>query len=158
MGFGGAIWPISSQAPAGIRSPFSLIGRGIGLQNMTLFEVPVSSQMTPARAGPASLASARSGRPGCHAAVMPSQAEMHISCDKGCFGGFDIWRGPAGQALALRTTSEKQGLKMRRSGISTCRKCSHRDRCITGHLRRATRSGHAYLAEASRHGRAKAPS
>lgn len=70
------------------------------MQNITLFEVPVSSQMTPARAGPASLATARTGRPGCHAAVILSQAEMHISCDKGRFGGFDIWPGGAGPGIA----------------------------------------------------------
>ena len=61
----------------------------------------------------------------------------------------DIYRCPAGQALTHRTTTEQQGLQMRRYWTNSCKGCSLKDRCTTGHERRVSRWEHEHLVDAS---------
>jgi len=61
----------------------------------------------------------------------------------------DIYRCPAGQALTYRTTSEQQGLQMRRYWTNACKACDLKSRCTTGHERRVSRWEHEHLVEAS---------
>jgi hypothetical protein len=61
----------------------------------------------------------------------------------------DIYRCPAGQALTHRTTTEQQGLQMRRYWTNACKDCALKSRCTTGHERRVSRWEHEHLVEAS---------
>lgn len=61
----------------------------------------------------------------------------------------DVYRCPAGQALTHRTTTEQQGLQMRRYWTNACKACALKSRCTTGHERRVSRWEHAHLVEAS---------
>jgi hypothetical protein len=61
----------------------------------------------------------------------------------------DIYRCPAGQALTHRTTTEQQGLQMRRHWTNACKDCDLKSRCTTGQERRVSRWGHELLVEAS---------
>ena len=61
----------------------------------------------------------------------------------------DVYRCPAGQALTHRTTTEQQGLQMRRYWTNACKACALKSRCTTGHERRASRWEHEHLVEAS---------
>ena len=61
----------------------------------------------------------------------------------------DIYRCPAGQALTYRTTSEQQGLLMRRYWTNACKACDLKSRCTTGQERRVSRWEHEHLVEAS---------
>ena len=61
----------------------------------------------------------------------------------------DICRCPAGQALTYRTTSEQQGLQMRRYWTNACKACDLKSRCTTGYERRVSRWEHEHLVEAS---------
>jgi transposase len=69
----------------------------------------------------------------------------------------DIYRCPAGQALIYRTTSEQQGLQMRRYWTNACKACALKSRCTTGHERRVSRWEHEHLVEAS-NARRRSPS
>jgi transposase len=71
--------------------------------------------------------------------------------------GADIYRCPAGQALTYRTTSEQQGLQMRRYWTNACKACDLKSRCTTGHERRVSRWEHEHLVEAS-NARRRSPS
>jgi transposase len=61
----------------------------------------------------------------------------------------DVYRCPAGQALTYRTTSEQQGLLMRRYWTNACKACALKSRCTTGYERRVSRWEHEHLVEAS---------
>ncbi len=61
----------------------------------------------------------------------------------------DVYRCPAGQALTHRTTTEQQGLQMRRYWTNACKACALKSRCTTGHERRVSRWEHEHLVEAS---------
>lgn len=61
----------------------------------------------------------------------------------------DVYRCPAGQALTHRTTTEQQGLQMRRYWTNACKACALKSRCTTGHERRVSRWEHVHLVEAS---------
>ena len=61
----------------------------------------------------------------------------------------DIYRCPAGQALTHRTTTEQQGLQMRRYWTNACKDCDLKSRCTTGQERRVSRWEHEHLVEAS---------
>jgi hypothetical protein len=61
----------------------------------------------------------------------------------------DIYRCPAGRALTYRTTSEQQGLLMRRYWTNACKARDPRSRCTTGKERRVSRWEHEHLVEAS---------
>ena len=61
----------------------------------------------------------------------------------------DIYRCPAGQALKHCTTTEQQGLQMRRYWTNACKDCDLKDRCTTGQERRVSRWEHEHLVEAS---------
>ncbi|MFM7332933.1 MAG: IS1182 family transposase [Tabrizicola sp.] len=61
----------------------------------------------------------------------------------------DIYRCPAGQALTHRTTTEQQGLQMRRYWTNSCKDCELKSRCTTGQERRVSRWEHEHLVEAS---------
>jgi hypothetical protein len=61
----------------------------------------------------------------------------------------DIYRCPAGQALTYRTTTEQQGLQMRRYWTNACKACTLKSHCTTGHERRVSRWEHEHLVEAS---------
>ena len=61
----------------------------------------------------------------------------------------DVYRCPAGQALTYRTTSEQQGLQMRRYWTNACKGCDIKNRCTTGQERRVSRWEHEHLVEAS---------
>jgi len=61
----------------------------------------------------------------------------------------DIYRCPAGQALTHRTTSEQQGLQMRRYWTNACKTCALKKHCTTGYERRVSRWEHEHLVEAS---------
>ena len=61
----------------------------------------------------------------------------------------DVYRCPAGQALTHRTTTEQQGLQMRRYWMNACKACALKSRCTTGHERRVSRWEHEHLVEAS---------
>jgi transposase len=61
----------------------------------------------------------------------------------------DIYRCPAGQALTHRTTTEQQGLQMRRYWTNACKDCDIKSRCTTGQERRVSRWEHEHLVEAS---------
>lgn len=61
----------------------------------------------------------------------------------------DIYRCPAGQALTCRTTSEQQGLLMRRYWTNACKACDLKSRRTTGQERRVFRWEHEHLVEAS---------
>ena len=60
----------------------------------------------------------------------------------------DVYRCLAGQALTYRTTSEQQGLQMRRYWTNACKGCTLKSRCTTGQERRVSRWGHEHLVEA----------
>lgn len=45
----------------------------------------------------------------------------------------DVYRCPAGQALTHHTTTEQQGLQMRRYWTNACKDCGLKGRCTTGH-------------------------
>ena len=51
----------------------------------------------------------------------------------------DIYRCPAGQSLTYRTTTEHQGLQMRRYWTNACKACTLKSRCTTGHECRVSR-------------------
>jgi hypothetical protein len=61
----------------------------------------------------------------------------------------DIYRCPAGQALTHRTTTEQQGLQMRRYWTNACKTCALKKHCTTGYERRVSRWEHEHLVEAS---------
>lgn len=61
----------------------------------------------------------------------------------------DIYRCPAGQTLTHRTTTEQQGLQMRRYWTNACKDCDFKSRCTTGQERRVSRREHEHLVEAS---------
>ncbi len=61
----------------------------------------------------------------------------------------DIYRCPAGQALTHRTTTEQQGLQMRRYWTNACKTCALKKYCTTGYERRVSRWEHEHLVEAS---------
>jgi transposase len=61
----------------------------------------------------------------------------------------DVYRCPAGQVLTHRTTTEQQGLQMRRYWTNACKDCALKSRCTTGHERRVSRLEHEHLVEAS---------
>ena len=61
----------------------------------------------------------------------------------------DVYRCPAGQALTHRTTTEQQGLQMRRYWTNACKGCALKSRCTTGQERRVSRWEHEHLVEAS---------
>ena len=69
----------------------------------------------------------------------------------------DIYRCPAGQALTHRTTTEQQGLQMRRYWTNACKSCDLKSRCTTGQERRVSRWEHEHLVEAS-NARRRSPS
>lgn len=69
----------------------------------------------------------------------------------------DIYRCPAGQALTRRTTTEQQGLQMRRYWTNACKDCALKSRCTTGQERRVSRWEHEHLVEAS-NARRRSPS
>lgn len=69
----------------------------------------------------------------------------------------DIYRCPAGQALTHRTTTEQQGLQMRRYWTNACKDCDLKSRCTTGQERRVSRWEHEHLVEAS-NARRRSPS
>jgi transposase len=69
----------------------------------------------------------------------------------------DIYRCPAGQALKHRTTTEQQGLQMRRYWTNACKDCALKIRCTTGQERRVSRWEHEHLVEAS-NARRRSPS
>jgi transposase len=69
----------------------------------------------------------------------------------------DIYRCPAGQALTHRTTTEQQGLQMRRYWTNACKDCALKSRCTTGQERRVSRWEHEHLVEAS-NARRRSPS
>lgn len=69
----------------------------------------------------------------------------------------DIYRCPAGQALTHRTTTEQQGLQMRRYWTNACKDCTLKSRCTTGQERRVSRWEHEHLVEAS-NARRRSPS
>lgn len=71
--------------------------------------------------------------------------------------GADIYRCPAGQALKHRTTTEQQGLQMRRYWTNVCKDCALKNRCTTGQERRVSRWEHEHLVEAS-NARRRSPS
>jgi Transposase domain (DUF772)/Transposase DDE domain len=50
----------------------------------------------------------------------------------------DVYRCPAGQALTYRTTSEQQGLQMRRYWTNAFKACDLKSRCTTGYERRVS--------------------
>ncbi|MGP9791826.1 IS1182 family transposase [Roseinatronobacter sp. NSM] len=61
----------------------------------------------------------------------------------------DVYRCPAGQALTHRTTTQQQGLQMRRYWTNACKTCEIKKRCTTGYERRVSRWEHEHLVEAS---------
>jgi len=61
----------------------------------------------------------------------------------------DVYRCPAGQALPYRTTTEQQGLQMRRYWRGGRSSCEIKRRCTTGSERRVSRWEHEHLVEAS---------
>ncbi len=61
----------------------------------------------------------------------------------------DVYRCPAGQALTHRTTTEQQGLQMRRYWTNACKTCALKKQCTTGYERRVSRWEHEHLVEAS---------
>jgi transposase len=61
----------------------------------------------------------------------------------------NVYRCPAGQALTHRTTTEQQGLQMRRYWTNACKDCALKSRCTTGQERRVSRWEHEHLVEAS---------
>ncbi|TGD61994.1 IS1182 family transposase [Tabrizicola sp. WMC-M-20] len=61
----------------------------------------------------------------------------------------DIYRCPAGQALTHRTTTEQQGLQMRRYWTNDCKTCALKKHCTTGYERRVSRWEHEHLVETS---------
>lgn len=61
----------------------------------------------------------------------------------------DVYRCPAGQALTHRTTTEQQGLQMRRYWTNACKACALKSRCTSGNERRVSRWEHEHLVEAS---------
>ncbi len=69
----------------------------------------------------------------------------------------DIYHCPAGQALTHRTTTEQQGLQMRRYWTNACKDCALKSRCTTGQERRVSRWEHEHLVEAS-NARRRSPS
>lgn len=69
----------------------------------------------------------------------------------------DIYRCPAGQALTHRTTTEQQGLQMRRYWTNACKGCVLKSRCTTGQERRVSRWEHEHLVDAS-NARRRSPS
>lgn len=69
----------------------------------------------------------------------------------------DIYRCPAGQALTRRTTTEQQGLQMRRYWTNACKDCALKSRCTRGQERRVSRWEHEHLVEAS-NARRRSPS
>lgn len=69
----------------------------------------------------------------------------------------DIYRCPAGQALKHRTTTDQQGLQMRRYWTNACKDCALKIRCTTGQERRVARWEHEHLVEAS-NARRRSPS
>lgn len=70
----------------------------------------------------------------------------------------DVYRCPAGQALPYRTTTEQQGLQMRRTWRGGCSRCEIKSRCTTGHERwGALNTGFAVGARTSSRGIGCAP-
>lgn len=61
----------------------------------------------------------------------------------------DIYRGPAGQALTHRATTEQQGQQMRCYWKRACSGCHLKSRCTTGHERRVSWWEHEHLVGAS---------
>ncbi|WP_416136312.1 IS1182 family transposase [Cypionkella sp.] len=56
----------------------------------------------------------------------------------------DVYRCPAGKALTHRTTTEQQGLQMRRYWTNACKDCALKSRCTTGHELRVSRWEHEH--------------
>jgi transposase len=79
-----------------------------------------------------------------------SRAKGHfVKADFAYEPAADVYRCPAGQALTHRTTTEQQGLQMRRYWTSACKGCALKTRCTTGHERRVSRWEHEHLVDAS---------
>lgn len=76
---------------------------------------------------------------GRYRSLTPTRGKGHfVKADFAYEHYADIHRCPAGQALTHRTTTEQQGLQMRRYWTNACRDCALKSRCTTGQERRVS--------------------
>lgn len=71
----------------------------------------------------------------------------HVMADFACEPDGDVYRCPAGEALSYRSTTEEEGLQLKRRWTGECCICPIRPRRTAGKERRITRWKHQHMTE-----------